>query len=100
MLITDEHVKKFKLKNKIYHSREDEIIKDALKSSYLFITNKCGDFSIDNNHEGAELVYNRARYEYNEALEYFDNNFMSMVTNFALKNLDFEEDVTVYDSAD
>lgn len=92
MSITTEHVKTFKTKNKIYHSREDDIIENILKSSYEFISSKCGDFSMDDTHMGAELVYNRARYEYNETLEYFDENFMSMVMRFALVNWSDEDE--------
>lgn len=96
MYITEEHVKKFKSKMNIYHSRKDSEIKDILESSYLFIKDKCGDFSMDEYSLGVDLVYNRARYSYNEALEFFDENFMSMVTQFALRNLPMEKDVVLY----
>lgn len=87
MTITDEHVKHFKKMNKIYHSHEDEMIKELLKASYYFIESKCGAFNMDKNRQGAELVYNRSRYAYNESVEFFDQNFMSLVTSFSLSNL-------------
>lgn len=86
MSITDTHVKNFKKMNRIYHSHEDEFIKSILKSSYSFIKTKCGDFSMDDSPEGAELVYNRSRYAYNDSIEFFDQNFITMVISFGLKN--------------
>lgn len=93
MNITEENLKAFKAKMRIYHSHEDVALKQLLESSYLFLKNKCGDFSLVDFNQGVELVYQRARYDYHNNLEYFDENFMSMVMNFSLSNLPIKEDV-------
>lgn len=95
MNITEQNLKAFKEKMRIYHSHEDSVLKNLLESSYLFLKNKCGDFSLVEFNQGVELVYQRARYDYYGNLEYFDNNYMSMVMNFSLSNLpiEIEEDV-------
>lgn len=91
MDITDVHVAHFKSLNRIYHSHEDNMIKILLTQSYEFITHKAGPFRMDDEPKGAELVYNRARYAYNDSVEYFDEHFISMVINFSLQNLDLLE---------
>lgn len=91
MGITEKHISHFKTMNRIYHSHEDEMIKTLLNQSYEFLRSKAGPFSMDTEPRGAELVYNRARYAFNDSVEYFDEHFMSMVINFSLQNLDFSE---------
>jgi uncharacterized phage protein (predicted DNA packaging) len=86
--IKDDHLKILKKRLRVYHSHEDDLIKSLLQSSYDFISGKCGDFDMDDDRDGAELVYNRARFDYNNALEYFDDAYMSLVVAFSLKNLD------------
>jgi hypothetical protein len=90
MTITAEMLKLFKQKLGIYHNHKDEYLEDLLEQSYAFISRKCGEFSMQEDHEGAELVYDRARYAYHDSVEYFDENFMSMVMNFSLNNLPVE----------
>lgn len=88
MAITDENVKEFKGRMRIYHNHEDARIESMLEHSYTFLENKCGDFSMSEPNQGKELVFSRARYDYHDALEYFDKNFGSMVMNFMLRNLE------------
>lgn len=40
---------------------------------------------------GAELVYERTRYAYNDLLEFFHENFISQITSFALENMEDED---------
>lgn len=87
MEITDDIVKEFKLSRNIYYSHKDKDIKRLMKNSYIFLSRKCGEFPMDEENEGKELVFNRTRYDMNDALEYFDENFMSMVMNFSNRNL-------------
>jgi len=75
----------------ISHNSEDSNLHRLLSSSYADIKAKCGNFDITGNTEndlrGKELVFERARYAYNDALEYFDNNFLSQLNSFALSLL-------------
>lgn len=86
MKISQDHVDEVKKQLKIYHSHSDDRLKSFLESSYLFIKSKCGDFNIEENNMGTELMYSRVRYMNDDALEYFDDNFKSMMIHFALKN--------------
>lgn len=93
-MITDEHVAVMKGRLKIFHSFEDKHIKFLLEESYNDIVNKCKPFDMSNT-QGASLVYERTRYAYNDALEYFDDNFLHRITSFALDNLeevDYDKD--------
>lgn len=91
MHITTENLDKFKQRMRIYHSHSDDALRSYLESSYLFLKNKCGEFSLEEDNQGTELMYERARYAYHDSIEYFDENFMSMVINFSLKNLPVKE---------
>lgn len=88
MAITDAIVEEFKARMKIYHSHEDDRLKSMLENSYAFLSNKCGPFPMDEPNQGRELVFERTRYVYQDAVEHFDHNFGSMVMNFMLRNLE------------
>lgn len=94
--ITDDNLIAFKSMMRIYHSHEDDHLEYLLESSYLFLESKCGEFQVDTVNPGVELMYQRARYSYHDSIEYFDENFMSMVHNFALQNL--KEDEVIVDA--
>lgn len=88
MSVTEENVNEFKARMRVYHDHEDNRLKSMLDNSYAFLANKCGDFSMDAPNEGKELVFERTRYVYHDAVEYFDENYQSMVMNFMLRNLE------------
>ncbi|MGE6379765.1 phage gp6-like head-tail connector protein, partial [Peribacillus muralis] len=48
------------------------------------LQNKCGPFDVEKNARAKELVFERTRYTYNDALEYFDDNFLSQITSLGL----------------
>lgn len=77
-LLTD-----FKLRMKIYHSSEDETLKDILGASLSNIRRLIGDFDPDQCQEGKELVFERGRYAYNDALEYFYDNFQQRIMDLS-----------------
>ena len=67
-----------------------------LEQSYEDISIDCQDFVVGENIRGTELVYERTRYAYNDALEYFHENFLPQITSFALENMeevDYEEEL-------
>ncbi|MED1603646.1 phage gp6-like head-tail connector protein [Alkalihalophilus marmarensis] len=85
--ITPEIVQEFKERMHITHSAEDSNLQRLLSFSYARIKSACGDFDIHNNLTGKELVYERTRYAYNDAVEYFEDNFLSQLHSFGLDNL-------------
>lgn len=84
MTITPELLNELKEDMHITNSGEDKNLKRLLSSSYSAIKNDCGVFNITDNERGKELVFNRVRYVYNDALEYFSDNFQSEITSFSL----------------
>lgn len=95
-MVTNGVLEEFKEYMHIFHSSEDNKLKRLLSSSFVDIKEKCGDFDLDGNEEndlrGKELVFERARYAYNEALEFFNDNFLSQINSFALDNLEEENE--------
>jgi hypothetical protein len=55
-----------------------------LKTSIEDLINKCGDYDVHTNEVFKELVFERSRYAYNDAIEYFDGNFVGQLINLAL----------------
>lgn len=86
-MITQKHVDEMKQRLKIFHTFEDEHIENLLIQSYDDIESRCQSFDIDSNHRGRELVFEHTRYAYNDSLEFFHENYLSMITNFALDNM-------------
>ena len=84
---------RFKRRMKISHSIEDETLQELLNSSIRAVKSACGDFDIEENESAVELVIERTRYVYNDALEFFDDNFSSRVTSLALDILSSSTDV-------
>nr|DAL45474.1 MAG TPA_asm: Head Tail Connector Protein [Caudoviricetes sp.] len=82
----DEILKEFKSRMHIFHEAEDESLKAILSISYEVIKNECGDFDINAEPIGKELVFERSRYVYNEQLQFFNKNFSTLITEFAILN--------------
>ncbi|MFP7480199.1 phage gp6-like head-tail connector protein [Terribacillus saccharophilus] len=89
--VTDELLQEFKDRLHISHKSEDSHLERLLSYSYADISDKCGSFPLDTANQGKELVLERSRYAYNDALEYFDHNFLAQINSFALSNLPDEE---------
>lgn len=85
MEITDQLLTEFKQRMKISHSIEDDNLKRLLSFSCDDIVQKCGQFDIEVNRRAKELVFERTRYAYNDALEFFTDNFASQITSLALE---------------
>ena len=95
-MIEQKQIDEMKRRLKIFHKFEDNHIKSLLEQSYEDIQFRCQEFVIGENIRGTELVYERARYAYNDALEYFHENFLPQITSFALENMkeiDYEEEL-------
>jgi hypothetical protein len=82
--ISDELLLEFKDRLHISHASEDENLKRLLSFSIADLTAKCGDFDLETNEKARELVFERSRYAYNDALEFFDENFLSLITSLGI----------------
>lgn len=87
--MTPEIVEQFKDRMHITHSAEDDNLKRLLSFSVSALQEVCGKFDIEKNERAKELVFERARYAYNDAVEYFEENFLSEITNLGI-SLAFE----------
>lgn len=83
MQISDDILKQFKDRMKISHSAEDNNLKRLLSSSLAALNLSCGEFGPEN-EIGMELVFERARYAYNDSLEFFADNFLTEIINLSL----------------
>ncbi|MNP65635.1 hypothetical protein D3C76_1612410 [compost metagenome] len=63
-----------------------------LQASHDDLRRICGDYTIEDS-TFKELVFERSRYAYNDALEYFHGNFLTQINNLMLsKVLEGEEE--------
>lgn len=94
-LINENIVQEFKDKMHISHSAEDDNLKSLLSFSYASVKSKCGSFDLeghtDIDRRGKELVLERSRYSYNDAVEYFEDNFLGEITSLSL-DIAYEKD--------
>jgi hypothetical protein len=80
----------------ITHSSEDDNLKRLLSFSISSLKNSCGSFDVYGEKEtdirGKELVFERTRYAYNDALEFFEDNFLSEITSLGISLIPVEDD--------
>lgn len=80
----DKFLNEFKQRMKISHSSEDELLVGILDASYKDIVSLIGDFNMESYVLGKELVFERARYSYNDSIEYFYDNFQQRILDLSL----------------
>ena len=73
------YIDEFKARFRIFHSSEDVDIGNQLDDSFHDIKSLIGTFDPTEYRKGKELVFERTRYLRNEALEYFYDNFSTMI---------------------
>lgn len=86
-VIPDEVLEEFKERMKITSNSEDKNLQRMLASSFNRITELCGDFDLERESSGKDLVFERTRFMYNDALEYFEDSFLSLIQSFAFEQL-------------
>ncbi|MGH0601472.1 hypothetical protein [Bacillus mycoides] len=64
---------------------EDDNLKRILSASNKALVRICGSYDINNDEAFKELVFERSRYVYNDALEYFNSNFLTMINSFSIE---------------
>lgn len=84
-MITNEILQDFKQRLRITHSSEDIMITSLLNQSHADIQHKCGHFNLDENIRGKELVIERTRYAYHDAIEYFDERFVHQIHSLGIE---------------
>ncbi|WP_226677205.1 hypothetical protein [Mesobacillus jeotgali] len=97
MTISDNILKEFKERMHL-GDHEDDNLRRILSASNKALIRSCGDYDINTDESFKELVFERSRYVYNDALEYFNENFLSEITSLgidkALESIVLEEDTT------
>lgn len=79
-----ELLDEFKLRMKIFNSIEDDELTRSLNASKQAVKRMTG--SDDTSNEMIkELVIERSRYAYNDSLEFFEENFQSMIVGASLE---------------
>lgn len=97
MTITPEIVAEFK-ESMHLEGNEDAYLERILSASNKALLRACGEYDILVDEEFKELVFERSRYIYNDALEYFNENFKSEINTLAVgKAL---EEITLEGEAD
>ncbi|WP_426392531.1 phage head-tail connector protein [Mammaliicoccus sciuri] len=84
-MISNEIIEDFKRRLRITHSSEDKMITSLLEQSYADIQYKCGRFNLDENIRGKELVLERTRYLYHDAIEYFEERFVNQIHSLGIE---------------
>lgn len=90
-MVADELLSEFKARMHIFHDGEDDNLKQLLSFSIAFVESRIGEFDTDKNLRGKELVFERTRYAYNDALEYFEDNFLSEIISLSLESVGDED---------
>lgn len=83
-MVTPQLIEEFKERMHITHGAEDDNLKRLLSFSIADLQEKCGLFDIEKNERAKELVFERTRYAYNDALEFFDDNFLSQINSLGI----------------
>lgn len=91
--ITQDIIEEFKLRLKLDGNDEDMNLKFILEASVEDLISKTGEYDITVSKRFKELVFERSRYVYNDALEFFDTNFISQIANLSIMNSGVVSDI-------
>lgn len=83
MTITNEILQEFKERMRL-GNHEDANLTRILSASVTALKRVCGDYDIEQDEEFKELVFERSRYVYNDALEYFNDNFLTEINSLSV----------------
>jgi len=96
-MITEDILNEFKERMHL-EGDEDANLTRILTASLKTLLSMCGDYDIETDEVFKELVFERSRYVYNDAAEYFKRNFLTEINNLAMANALSElgeEDATI-----
>ena len=83
--ITQEILMQFKNRMRLGDD-EDENLLRILKASHQALFIICGRRNINEDEVYKELVFNRSRYEYNDAIEYFNKHFQNEINTLGIES--------------
>ena len=83
MTITLETLQQFKERMHL-GDHEDDNLSRILSASNKALIRDCGGYDIATDETFKELVFERSRYVYNDALEYFNANFLSEINSLGV----------------
>ncbi|HHL0970805.1 hypothetical protein [Bacillus cereus] len=82
-VISNEILQQFKDRMHL-GDEEDDNLKRILSTSNKALLRVCGNYDLNKDEEFKELVFERSRYVYNDALEYFEKNFLSQINSLGI----------------
>ncbi|OPA28922.1 hypothetical protein BHL47_16485 [Bacillus cereus] len=82
-VISNEILQQFKDRMHL-GDEEDDNLKRILSTSNKALLRVCGNYDLNKDEEFKELVFERSRYVYNDALEYFGKNFLSQINSLGI----------------
>jgi len=82
--ITPEILQQFKDRMHL-GDHEDDNLSRILSASNDALVKNCGDYDMTTDETFKELVFERSRYVYNDALEYFNTNFLSQINTLGIE---------------
>lgn len=90
-MITPEVLEEFKERMHLGDFEDDNLTR-ILNSSYDDLIETCGDYTLED-ETFKELVFERSRYVYNDALEYFEENFLTRINTLSMRKVLGESDL-------
>ncbi|UYO18750.1 hypothetical protein [Bacillus sp. 41-22] len=82
-VISEEILQQFKDRMRLGDD-EDDNLRRILFASNKDLVRVCGDYDLNKDEVFKELVFERSRYVYNDALEYFAKNFLSQINSLSI----------------
>ncbi|MFB6588510.1 hypothetical protein ACFCVQ_23300 [Bacillus thuringiensis] len=83
-VISNEILQQFKDRMRLGDD-EDDNLRRILFASNKALIKDCGSYDIKEDETFKELVFERSRYVYNDALEYFAENFLTEINSFGIQ---------------
>jgi hypothetical protein len=83
-VISNEILQQFKDRMRL-DDDEDDNLRRILFASNKALIKDCGLYDINKDETFKELVFERSRYVYNDALEYFSENFLTEINSFGIQ---------------
>jgi hypothetical protein len=83
-VISNEILQQFKDRMRLGDD-EDDNLRRILFASNKALIKECGSYDINEDETFKELVFERSRYVYNDALEYFKTNFLTEINSFGIE---------------
>lgn len=82
-MITPEILSEFKERMHLGDD-EDQNLERILSASENALLKACGNYDLAVDETFKELVFERSRYVYNDALEYFNTNFLNQINSLGI----------------